>query len=282
MSPEQMRSSANVGPSTDIWALGVILFELIAGVVPFNGAAITEVLAAVLSLPPPPLAQYRTDVPHELEAAIRRCLEKDPTARFRSIAQLAMAIRSFAPEPQSTHSLERILRVHQSSEYRATLPGEMPSVRGGQVSETHAGVASTAPGPIMTKSVSRHSVALVLGGAAIAACAIVLVIAMVARGRGSASNASAHNTGSQQALVLSAIVPLSPASEPSESTHDLPSLPSAVASATTSAEATARTTPAVAATQRKGAATSKHDVAPTTAQPPTPPAKKNPLNVDIK
>jgi hypothetical protein len=82
--------------------------------------------------------------------------------------------------------------------------------------------------------------------------------------------------------VSSAIATLGPAIEPSATAPDLPPVPSASASADT----TPRTTSVAVATLRKGGATSKHDAAPPTIQPPTPAAsptgKKNPLNVDIK
>ncbi|HTV22274.1 MAG TPA: serine/threonine-protein kinase, partial [Polyangiaceae bacterium] len=96
MSPEQMRSSKDVSPSADIWSLGVILHELIAGDVPFTGTTFPEVLVQVMSEPPPKLRTLRPEVPEGLEAAVLRCLEKDPADRFSSVANLAVALTPYA------------------------------------------------------------------------------------------------------------------------------------------------------------------------------------------
>ncbi len=97
MSPEQFRGARAADERSDIWALGVILYELLTGHVPFEADAITQLTAMVLSDPPRPIETLRADVPDELVRTIGRCLEKNPAARFESIAQLAAALQSFAP-----------------------------------------------------------------------------------------------------------------------------------------------------------------------------------------
>ncbi len=77
MSPEQMQSSRSVDHLTDIWALGVVLYELLTGSVPFSGESIAEVAIKVATQPPPAIRAVRPDVPTGLEAAVFRCLEKD-------------------------------------------------------------------------------------------------------------------------------------------------------------------------------------------------------------
>jgi serine/threonine-protein kinase len=96
MSPEQMRSSKDVSSSADIWSLGVILHELIAGDVPFTGSTFPEVLVQVMSEPPLPLRSLRADVPEGLEAVVLRCLEKKPADRYSSVAALAVALTPYA------------------------------------------------------------------------------------------------------------------------------------------------------------------------------------------
>lgn len=96
MSPEQMRSSKDVSAATDIWALGVILHELIAGDVPFTGASVTEVLVRVMQDAPPRLRSLRAEVPEGLEAVVLRCLAKAPAERYSSVAALAVALTPFA------------------------------------------------------------------------------------------------------------------------------------------------------------------------------------------
>jgi serine/threonine protein kinase len=97
MSPEQMQSPRSVDERTDIWGLGVILYELLAGEVPFKGGTLPEVCLSVTTQPPPPLQHLRPDTPPALQRIILRCLEKDYTKRFSSVAELAEALLPFAP-----------------------------------------------------------------------------------------------------------------------------------------------------------------------------------------
>jgi serine/threonine-protein kinase len=106
MSPEQLRSSRDVDARSDIWSIGVVLYELVGGRVPFCSDTIPEVCASILKDPPVPLSAM-CDVPEALEAAIFRCLEKEAGARFATIAELVEAIVEFGPRG-SEASLERI------------------------------------------------------------------------------------------------------------------------------------------------------------------------------
>lgn len=96
MAPEQMRAARNAEPRSDIWALGVILYELLAGKVPFDGATVTELCLKVVTDPPAPLLDVRKDIPEPLASIVARCLEKDPTKRFENVAMLAQALEPFA------------------------------------------------------------------------------------------------------------------------------------------------------------------------------------------
>jgi eukaryotic-like serine/threonine-protein kinase len=96
MSPEQMQSARNADVASDIWALGVILYELLAGRPPFNGDTLPELICSVVQEPAASLRSLRPDVPPELDAAILRCLEKNPAARYPNVAWLAQALAPFA------------------------------------------------------------------------------------------------------------------------------------------------------------------------------------------
>jgi serine/threonine-protein kinase len=149
MSPEQMRSSRCVDGRTDIWSMGVILYELLAlGRSPFKAATLPEICARVLDGTPAPLAPVRPDVPRALEAVILRCLEKDPSRRFQTAAELAGALVPFGP-PDAGARADRARRilgdkgagVRFASRRRATWPR---GVRLGVVVAACLGVAVTA------------------------------------------------------------------------------------------------------------------------------------------
>jgi serine/threonine protein kinase len=98
MSPEQVRSSTHVTPRSDVWALGVVLFELVTGEQPFDDETTSGILNAILTQPPRRLSAVFGDVPAGLYPVIARCLEKDPAARYASARELAEALAPFCTE----------------------------------------------------------------------------------------------------------------------------------------------------------------------------------------
>jgi tRNA A-37 threonylcarbamoyl transferase component Bud32 len=111
MSPEQVVSSRDVDHLTDIWALGVILHELVVGYPPFRGESPPAVMVSIAVGIPPPLCSERPDAPPELEAIVRRCLSKDRRQRFASVCDLALALEPLA-SVAGRGSAARIARTH--------------------------------------------------------------------------------------------------------------------------------------------------------------------------
>ncbi|NUP10141.1 MAG: serine/threonine protein kinase [Polyangiaceae bacterium] len=105
MSPEQMRSSKNVDHRTDIWALGVILYQLTTGRVPFPGETITEVCSGVLADDPPPLVSQLHGIPQEFDTIVRRCLQKQSGHRFGNARELAQTLAPVAGPSPGTSGL---------------------------------------------------------------------------------------------------------------------------------------------------------------------------------
>jgi serine/threonine-protein kinase len=99
MAPEQAEGRASaVGPATDVYALGAILYELLAGRPPFTGGTMSSILYQVCHKEPVPLRQLRPDVPPALEAVCLRCLSKQPEDRYPRAADLAEALRRWPAE----------------------------------------------------------------------------------------------------------------------------------------------------------------------------------------
>jgi serine/threonine-protein kinase len=98
MSPEQMKSARSVDQRSDLWSLGAILHELVAGTPPFDGSTITALCAAIMTEEPPVLSSLRAGLGPELDAVVRRCLEKEPADRFANVAEFAAALAPLGSE----------------------------------------------------------------------------------------------------------------------------------------------------------------------------------------
>lgn len=103
LAPEQIREPERVGPHSDIWALGVVLYEAITGKQPFTADTPSGVLVAVIFDTAPLL----TDAPYELARVVNQCLSKDPEKRPASVEALAEKLAPFAGE-EGARSVERI------------------------------------------------------------------------------------------------------------------------------------------------------------------------------
>jgi eukaryotic-like serine/threonine-protein kinase len=113
LSPEQAKG-APVGPASDIYSVGIVLYEMLTGSVPFTGDTPLEIAMKHLSTTPEPPSERRPEVPHELDSIVLRALAKDPADRYPTAeamdADLARAARGQAVAPETEEAATQVLR----------------------------------------------------------------------------------------------------------------------------------------------------------------------------
>jgi serine/threonine protein kinase len=171
MSPEQCEGRAKLDHRSDIYSLGVILFELLTGQVPFAGEGYGEVMTKHISLPPPAARSIVPDLPTTIEAILSRALAKDPDARFQTMEELREALLStesaLSPPPAASVS-EPVALVVSRPESQESSVHHL-----GEVGE---------PGSLRRASSRRRGGLLVAGAAALAVLAVLVVGASGVRG----------------------------------------------------------------------------------------------------
>jgi len=286
MSPEQMASSRDVDARTDIWALGAILYELLAGTVPFQADTITQLCVMILQQPAPSLRNARPDAPEGLQQVLSRCLDKDRTKRYANVAEFAHALAPFAPR-RARLSIERVSRVIES----AGLGGSQPNLDESMPPSSRIGTTGAAWGASGIEKRGNGKVIglvvglLLLGGAAAAA---VLTL----RGHGDAQAPGVPTDAKPVAPAATppperpAVDPVAPA--PTVAATATPVTPTPTAESA-KPEAPSKTKPGAAAAAKVAKSSKKAPLAQATAAAPAPapapapkPAKKVNLYDDRK
>ena len=196
MSPEQIHSSGGVDMRTDIWSLGVILYELLTGKTPFTGDTIPE-LAMRITYEPPAEIRADRDIPDGIAQVITRCLDKDRDERFQTVGELALALKSFGPR-HARRSVERVLATLMASGLSPI--GVLPeSAKMLIVARDEVTPVPAAPPP--ARALHRNKVAAAVAGLLLGA--VIAAIFLVSR---SGPSSAATDPSASSALAAEALL----------------------------------------------------------------------------
>jgi len=159
MSPEQIRNAKRVDIRTDVWALGVILHEFLAGSLPFKGETLAGILAAIAADPPTPICRVRRDVPAALEAVILRCLRKNRQERYATIAEFSDALKPFITG-EARRSMHRIRGLFTGATMHNPDVGSVEDAESGSISIPSWGAQSARSAHAVAKRLPRSSIAV--------------------------------------------------------------------------------------------------------------------------
>ena len=254
MSPEQIRSAKAADAQSDLWSLGVILFKLLTGNLPFSGETFGELCFSIAEQTAPLAHTLGPGIPPGLSDVVARCLERSNEKRFMTAGELAVALRPFASEG-GARSADRVVATERGGGSSAVPPPtEAPAVSGEPAPTPAAPSPPTAGNWAASQARTRGSgafrkgvAAVVAATAALAAVGIGLVVRATDQKTQPAAAATSVSPPARSAPAQSAPATTEPepaASAPETPASAAPSAQSSAAPAPSTAPVASRANPA--------------------------------------
>ena len=191
MSPEQARGAADLDHRADIYSMGVMLYEMLTGKLPFEGANFTEIIINILTAAPRPPAEAFAGFPVEAEGAILRSIEKDPAQRFATAIEFVEALSRMSAYPQRQSRLTHVAsQIKQTSFAAGSLGTQSGAGDGAPVGAdvlaqmaARSGTPSSWAGtrPDRSRGRNRALLAVVLAAAAVSVAGVVALVLLLGR-----------------------------------------------------------------------------------------------------
>ncbi|HSL54021.1 MAG TPA: protein kinase [Pyrinomonadaceae bacterium] len=162
MSPEQARGKP-VDARSDIWSLGVVIYEMIAGRTPFEGETSTDVIVAITQKEPPPLARFAPNVPAELDWIVMKALRKDRDERYQTVKELITDLRRLRQRLDFQSELERSAAPLSFTQSKISdFPGGPPTIAQQAVQTSEKTISHVSSAEYIATGIKRHKLAAAL------------------------------------------------------------------------------------------------------------------------
>ena len=281
MSPEQLMSSKHVDHRSDVWSLGIVMFEALTGSPPFLGEQMPEIVAKILQAPTPSVCEKRPELPRDIDVVIAKCTAKNPADRYASIAQLARALAPFAQD--SARSVERISRVLNATDPPPPVASAPVATEQPAVAKSSGGQSNTTGWGATQAGIPRSGAPtwiFAAGGALLLAVVGVVVLTHRSSTRSTvaapqAPNASIANLPAPPPLPSMALPQIA-------DTTSLPAVPSIADPASASASASTPRSPTTVASAKPKTPPAATHASHVTSAAPTVAAPSDPLHMGIK